>query len=156
MEFAQIKVVCENCYFETKDFNLEGLMDIELIKTYWKGIELNSGVPSEQIEELEREINFQFPDEFKELYKDINGFKDRDWTENMLEFLPLSRIKDEYNYKGNDENFIPIFDYLIASHHIGYLKGESGFYKSYNCEEPVCSNLMELIELIKIDSEKLY
>jgi hypothetical protein len=131
-------------------------MDIELIKTYWKGIELNSGASLQQIEELEREINFQLPDEFKQLYKELNGFKDRDWTENMFELLPLSRIKDEYEYKGNDENFIPIFDYLIASHHIGYVKGERGFYNSYNYEEPICTNFMELIELINTDSEKLY
>lgn len=108
------------------------------------------------ITQLEQEIGFEFPDEFKELYLKVNGFKDGDWTPNMFSFFPLERIKEEYENEQNEKNFIPIFDFLIASHFLGYIKEEGIIYKDYDQSEKVCNNIIELIELINIDSDKVY
>jgi hypothetical protein len=125
---------------------------------YWqsKGIEVNNGAADENILMLEKQISFNFPEDFKTFYRSLNGFKDRDWTPNMFSLFPLERIKEEYEFEQNEKNFIPICDYLISSHHLGYLKGEQGIFNDYNQKEKVCENLIELLDLIDSDSKKIY
>jgi len=131
---------------------------IEATIRYWKskGIEVNNGATVEDIFTLEKQIRFSFPADFKVFYRTINGFKDRDWTSNMFSLFPLNRIKEEYEFEQNERNFVPICDYLISSHHLGYLKGHEGIYKDYEQTEKVCRNLVELLDLIDLDSDKIY
>lgn len=129
----------------------------EIIK-HWKlkEIKLNDGCSNEDIEILEKRIAFTFPEYFKTFYRLINGFGDRDWTPNMFSLFPLERIKEEYEYKQNDKNFVPICDFLISSHHLGYLKGKNGIFKDCQPNEKICNNLIELLTLIEQDSENIY
>jgi len=121
-----------------------------------KGITLNGNSSEAEISALEKSIDFRFPEDFKSLYLLVNGFKNRDWTPNMFSFFPLDRIKEEYEDQQNDENFVPICDYLISSHHIGFSKNEKGIFKDYEQMERVCDNIYELIELIDQDSALIY
>ncbi|MEH0152584.1 SMI1/KNR4 family protein [Limibacter armeniacum] len=125
---------------------------------YWqtKGIAVNVGANYDDILILEKQISFSFPEDFKIFYQSLNGFKERDWTTNMFSLFPLERIKEEYEFEQNEKNLIPICDYLISSHHLGYIKGEEGIFKDYNQTERVCNNLVELLDLIDSDSEKIY
>jgi hypothetical protein len=125
---------------------------------YWKskGIELNTGVKDKDILALEKELSFTFPEDFKAFYRLLNGFKERDWTSNMFSLFPLERIKEEYEFERNEKNFVPICDWLISSHHLGFLKGKPGIFKDYSQTEKVCNNLIELLDLIDSDSQKIY
>jgi len=73
----------------------------------------------------------------------------------MFSVLPLERISEDYG-SWNEYNFIPICDYLICSHHLGYIKNENGIYLSYNHTHKICDNIFDMIELIDSDSEKIY
>lgn len=125
---------------------------------HWKskGIETNSGAKKEDISLLEKKIFFRFPEDFKTFYQSLNGFKERDWTINMFSLFPLERIEEEYHHHQNKKNFIPICDYLISSHHLGYLKNKHGIFKDNNWTEKICNSFIELLDLIDCDSEKLY
>lgn len=131
-------------------------MMIEENIKHWKSkaIKVNEGSSNQDIEKLEERIDFIFPTDFKTFYQSLNGFKDRDCTPNMFSLFPLERIKEEYEDVQNEKNFVPICDYLISSHHLGYLKGENGIFKDYEQVEKVCENLIELLTLIDQDSEK--
>lgn len=124
----------------------------------WKkqGVAINTGASENDIKFLEKSTAFRFPDDFTVFYKSVNGFKDMDWTSNMFSIFPLDRIKEEYEHEENQKNFVPVCDFLISSHHLGYLKGKEGIYKDYDQKNPVCSNFTELLNLIEADSEKIY
>lgn len=93
------------------------MKEITKIIQYWQQsrIKLNKGASLEEIEILEKKVNFKFPDDFKEFYIHINGFKDSDWDENMFSIFPLQRIEEEY-FDLEEEIFVPFCDYLINSH----------------------------------------
>lgn len=120
------------------------------------GIELNPGASLKSIQRLEQEIDFEFPQSFKEVYQSVNGFGDFDWTPNMFSFFSLNRIKEEHSRKGYWKGFVPIFDYLINSYHIGYIKGRKGIFKDYSCKEIICDDICELFCLIHEDSDLVY
>ena len=124
---------------------------------YAQDIKLNEGVSIQQIDYLEKEVSFQFAEDFKRFYLKVNGFNDFD-SLNMFSLFPVDRIKDEYFEQKNQE-FIPIGDFMISSHFFGYLKKEPGVFKSYGDGYPVikiCDTFFEFIELIEEDSEILY
>ena len=133
------------------------MMTEENIK-HWKskGISVNDGASNEKIENLEKQIDFNFPEDFIFFYRSLNGFKDRDWTPNLFSLFPIDRIKEEYEHKQNENNFVPICEYLISSHHLGYIKGKKGIFKDYQQFEKICDNLIELMTLIEEDSDKIY
>ena len=128
----------------------------EIEKWNHQGIELNKGASNIEIETLEKEIEFKFPKDFKDLYYQVNGFKDGDWTANMFSLFSTTKIKKEYFDIQNEPNFVPIMDWLIASHFIGYLKDKQGIYTNSMQENSICKNLEELFQLIEQDSELLY
>ena len=132
-------------------------MNIDLIIETWAkfGVDLNSNASQKEISDLETQINFQFPESFKNLYLRVNGFKGIDLSFNLFSFCSLSRIKKEYNEQ-NNMNFIPICDFLIASHFLGYVKGQNGIYQEGNQLLKVCNNIEELVKLIEQDSELIY
>ena len=134
---------------------------IEIIK-YWKQsrIELNSGVNLESIQKLEKKVNFEFPQSFKEFYTEINGFKDRDWNENMFTMYPLERIEEEY-FDLKSDVFIPFCDFLINAHQIGFSKDVKGIYINYqhhllDRNDKVAETFEQsLVEIIN-NSDKIY
>ncbi|WP_288438684.1 SMI1/KNR4 family protein [uncultured Chryseobacterium sp.] len=131
---------------------------IDKIKERWKSenIKLNSPATSEFIEVTEEAIDFQFSDDFKKLYLKVDGFADGNWTINMFSVWPLAIILEQYPNE-NDKSFIPFADYLINSHHIGFVKGKSGVFK--NADETlvkIADTFSETIFLIISDADILY
>ncbi len=60
------------------------------------GLEFNDGATIEQIIALETNLDFIFPDLFKQFYLQANGFKNDDWTEGMFSLFPLNLV-ERYN-----------------------------------------------------------
>ncbi len=136
-------------------------MSLSEIITHWKlsGIKLNDGARIEKINALEGELNFSFPASFKDFYKEVNGFKDWDWNENMFTIYPIERIRKEHSESIN-KSFIPFCDYLINSHQIGFDKTNGKVYLDYPLEggarQKVADTFTQsLIEIVK-NSEKIY
>ena len=80
-------------------------MGIRDIIEFWKSsnIKLNDGVKLTEITSLEKHIDFQFPDTFKQFYSEINGFKDSAWNEHMFSIFPIERIKEEFDFLKNKD-----------------------------------------------------
>lgn len=79
-----------------------------------------------------------------------------DWTKNMLSIWPLLRIVEEYR-NGKDKSFIVFADYLINSHHIGFLKQKKGVFKNLgSTPELITDTFAKAISLINSDDNILY
>jgi len=131
---------------------------IDNIIVLWTNEKIKLSPPAtiEEIKVTEKTLSFQFPNDFKEFYLKINGFLDWDWTKNMFSIWPLARIIEEYN-KESDKSFIVFADYLINSHHIGFVKGENGVFKNSGAKpEFVTGSFTEAISLINLDKDILY
>lgn len=125
----------------------------------WKNekIQLNPAASLDLIVEVEIATGFIFPEEFKELYQQVNGFSDGDWRENMFSVWPLERILKEYN-GSDDSDFIGFSDFLINSHNIGFLKTQGGVFKKYGINEYtyVSDSFIESVKLINSDADLIY
>ncbi|WP_374464873.1 SMI1/KNR4 family protein [Chryseobacterium sp.] len=131
---------------------------IDKIKEKWanESIKLNPPATPEAIKAVEEIIDFQFPDDFREFYLNLDGFADSDWTKNMFSIWSLSRILEEYHHEKN-KSFIVFADYLINSHHIGFVKGKKGVFKNYGeVPELIADTFSEAILLINSDADILY
>lgn len=133
--------------------------NISEILQQWKDekIKLNPAASPDLIARVEIATGFAFPEEFKELYTQANGFSDFGWRENMFSIWPLERILEEYNCS-DDRDFIGFSDFLINSHNIGFLKTQCGVFKNYGISEyiAVSVSFTEAIKLINSDSELIY
>ncbi|WP_143307491.1 SMI1/KNR4 family protein [Chitinophaga vietnamensis] len=120
-------------------------------------IKLNPAASPDLIAEIEIAIGFSFPEEFKELYAQVNGFADFDWRENLFSIWPLERILEEYESSA-DKGFVGFSDYLINSHSLGFLKSQSGVFKNYGTGKyiPVSASFTESIKLINSNSDLIY
>ncbi|MCD9617236.1 SMI1/KNR4 family protein [Chryseobacterium gleum] len=131
---------------------------IDKIKEKWanESIKLSPPATPEAIKAVEEIIDFQFPDDFREFYLNLDGFADWEWTKNMFSIWPLSRILMEYHHEKN-KSFIVFADYLINAHHIGFVKGKNGIFKNTD-EMPVkiADTFSEAIFLINTDADILY
>lgn len=128
------------------------------IKEKWanENIKLSPPATPESITAAQEIIDFQFPDDFKELYLKLDGFADWDWTKNMFSIWPLAKILEEYHNE-NDKSFIVFADYLINAHHIGFVKGKNGVFKnSTETHELIADTFSEVILLINSDADILY
>ncbi|MGG7551798.1 SMI1/KNR4 family protein [Chryseobacterium arthrosphaerae] len=130
---------------------------IDKVTTLWasENISLSTPATAGFITTTEETIDFRFPEDFKEFYLKLDGFTDWEWTKNMFSIWPLARIIEYYNE--NDKNFIPFADYLINSHHVGFVKGKKGIFK--NCGEVpglIADTFSEAIFLINSDADILY
>ena len=122
----------------------------------WRGqqIELLPGATIHRISEVEGVIGFKFPADFVNFYLRVNGFKDFGWNNDMFSMWPLGRIIEEYEEIDND--FVPFCDFLINSHQIGFVKSQSGVFKSYDRSKPIANSFKEAIELINSNSDLIY
>ncbi|GEJ45245.1 SMI1/KNR4 family protein [Chryseobacterium sp. ON_d1] len=131
---------------------------IDKIKEKWtsENIKLSPPATPESIKEAEEILGFQFPDDCKQFYLRLDGFADWDWTQNMYSIWPLERILKEYHNE-NNKSFIVFADYLINSHHMGFVKGKKGVFKNFNENyELIAETFTEAILLIISDSDILY
>lgn len=103
----------------------------DLIINHWKtnNIQLETRTSLEIISKAECVLEFKFPESFKSLYIKVNGFKDFDWTVNMISIWPIERILEEHS---RYENFIGFADYLINSHVYGFQRNQKGIFKNYD------------------------
>ncbi|MEZ4852376.1 MAG: SMI1/KNR4 family protein [Bacteroidia bacterium] len=141
------------------EYSFKGDLTYEKVLEYFRsqGLKLGSGVSEEYIEAVEKIIGFKFPDDYKAYHKLSNGFLECGMDSNCFSIWPFDRLIEEYNYLPNaDKDFIPISDYLINSHWIGYQKNKNGIYKDYEKTNPIAENFEEFLELLLIDSDKLY
>jgi hypothetical protein len=130
---------------------------IENIIQQWQieKLELNQGASIEIIIIAEKAIDFIFPEQFKELYLKVNGFKNNDWRTNMFSIWPIDRIIEEYN-SSMDKNFVGFSDYLINSHQIGFTKNKKGIFKYHDKPDFIAETFEKGIQLINMDSELIY
>jgi cell wall assembly regulator SMI1 len=95
-----------------------------------EGVKLNPAVTVADIEKAELILDFKLPEGFKALYLVFNGFSDWGWQEHFFSLWPLERIVEEYTIS-EDKSYIVFCDYLMYSHSIGFMKDETGVFKSY-------------------------
>jgi len=118
-------------------------------------VKLNLGATIQAITDVEKELGFTFPNDFKELYLKVDGFKNWDWLPNMFSIWPLERILTEYKADRKKKS-ICFADYLINSHQIGFMKNLKGVFIISENPEHIVDTFAEVIDLINSDSEKIY
>jgi hypothetical protein len=123
-----------------------------------EGVKINDGASLEEIKSTETILEFEFPDDFKEFYLQINGFKGLDWQEHMFYFWPLERIIEE-NDKLSD--FVSFCDFLLASHYIGFKRNRTEIFKMYSIsnraeDNPIAQTFEEVVNLINTNSHLIY
>lgn len=135
---------------------------IQEVVSKWKteGVKTNNGASLAEIGALEQILDFKFPDDFRDFYLAIDGFKDLDWQEHMFYFWPLNRITEEFN-ESTDKNFIGFCDFLLASHYIGFKKNETGIFKLYSImrqaeDNPIAETFEEIVAMINSNSQLIY
>jgi hypothetical protein len=131
---------------------------ISEVRSLWlkRNIKLASGASRADIEFTELEVGFQFPADMKELYLAVDGFRDWDMDPpSMISIWPMERIREQYN-TNPDKNFVGFCDYLINSHHIGFLKDSAGIYKCYDEFNPIAKSFQEVIGLINADAHIIF
>ena len=123
----------------------------------WKSdnVRIQAGISAEQISFYEKQLAFEFPSDFIDMYLRVNGFEDFEWEKNMFSLWSLDRILTEY-HEGNTPDFIGFCDFLVNSHCIGFWKAKKGIFKSYDNAQPIASSFAEAIGLINANSELIY
>jgi hypothetical protein len=122
----------------------------------WKnnGTKLQPGVSLDAIVDLEKMIQFRFPREFKEFYQQANGCEYLEMTGSYYSLWSLERILEEH--KNSDNNYVGICDYLINSYSFGFFQNENGIFQEFNRFNVTAESFKEFVELIDIDSHRLY
>jgi hypothetical protein len=145
---------------------------IEKLLEYWKKQKISSKPNSvEKIEETEKRLEIELPDDFKILFLRTNGLKDQypNYTdkEGFL-FYPLEfliRCKDEFNETNSITSECILFmNYLHKSWWFGVLIDSKKVSKTYsiviipNSKEykVITNSLSEFIKLYIEDREELY
>ncbi|PSR54090.1 hypothetical protein AHMF7605_11440 [Adhaeribacter arboris] len=67
------------------------------LKSTWnkEGLDVNIGISDNQIESLEKIVNYNFDEDFKEYLRQINGLKDYEWDKELFSFWSIDRIKSD-------------------------------------------------------------
>jgi hypothetical protein len=128
----------------------------EAILTWQKEvIALQPGALETYIAELEQWLGFSFPNDFYEFYKVVNGFERYVSNEDFFSLWSLETLWEEY-LNNKEGEFIGVCDYMINSHQIGFIKGQTGIYKEYARTEKIAGSFKEFIELLNSGSDLLY
>jgi hypothetical protein len=121
-------------------------------------IRLNPQSTIDNIEDAELSMGFKFPEDFKQLYLNVNGFVDYEWRDNLFSIWSLERIVEEFD---NSESFISFSDYCLSVFHLGFEKNKPGIYMNYLAFQEgdtqlVIQSFEGIIGLINCDSKLLY
>ncbi|MES2278947.1 MAG: SMI1/KNR4 family protein [Bacteroidota bacterium] len=120
------------------------------------GTKMNPPASIEEIERVEATLNFKFPEDFKQLYLVVNGFPDYHWQEYMFCFWPLEMIVEEFE-RFPKQRFIPVCDFLLASHEIGFVRNESGIYKyDYSQGNKIAETYQQVVAMINSNADDIY
>lgn len=131
---------------------------IECLIAYWLSEKtlLNPGASIEMIIDAERQLDFVFPEDFKQLYSKVNGFSERDWLPNMFHLWPLELIVEEHEISSN-KSVISFADYFIFSHTIGFDKNQNAIVKNHgNQTDFLCNSYIDAILLINTNAASIY
>jgi len=109
---------------------MENWIQDAILKWKSEGVKLNPPATIAEIEKAEVVLDFNFPDDFKQLYLVVNGFEDWDMQEHNFSFWPLDRIMEQHG-EGNNKSFIGFSDWAILCNVIGFVKESAGVYKDY-------------------------
>ena len=123
-------------------------------------IPLKAGCTSNDLNKLEKETKYKFPNDFITFYSSINGFKDDCSFERQF-IWDCNRITSEY-LEYNDE-FIRISGFMLNCPWIGISKNDNkihigaGFKNEFSGKtDIIANNFSEFLKLIIINSDKLY
>lgn len=120
----------------------------------------NEGASIEQLENLEKMLNFQFPKSFRDFYQLADGFRNWHLSQHLLTIWPLSGIAETHDEMVGDPvgagGFIPFCDYSIHCHFIGFIRGRDGIFKSYDSMDPICAGFEEALEMIRAGAAEVY
>jgi hypothetical protein len=118
---------------------------------------LNPPASISEIEKAEEILKFKFPEDFKQLYLIVNGFKDLDWQKHMFCFWHLDLIIEEFE-NSSDKNFIGFCDFLLSSYMIGFVKNQAGIFKSYDYLENnrIADTYQEVVGMINSSADTIY
>jgi hypothetical protein len=132
------------------------------VATKWKteGVKTNEPATPESISQVEAALDFTFPNDFKELYLEINGFEYLDWQEHMFSLWSLERIVDKFS-ESKDNDFIGFCDFFLSANYIGFRKSEAGIFKIYRSinekeDEPIAQSFKQVIDLINTSTGSIY
>lgn len=121
------------------------------------GVNIAPGASITEIEDVQNQLDFKFPDDFKEFHSMCNGFSEWDMDNYYFSIWTFERMIEIYEKeKKEDFDFIPICDYLINSHWFGYIRDREGIFKDYDRKVAIANNFEEFLKLLLSDSEKLY
>jgi len=130
----------------------------------WKvaNVKLNPPASLLEIEKAELTLNFKFPEDFKQLYLIVNGFKGCDWQEHMFSFWSLEKIIIEYNNL-DSPNYIGFSDFLLSSNFIGFNIDKTGIFKKYSIQfsdlvdgELISKSFEEVVGMINSSNDLIY
>lgn len=138
--------------------NIEQILswkDQAIIHWTGKGIKLKKGISIDKLRDAEKSLDFVLPQDFVELYSEVNGFEDFDWNEHMFSLWSIERILKEYQEADNN-NCVGFCDFLIHSHSFGFYKGDGRIYKYYNKPEVIADSFQDFILLLNRNDDCLY
>lgn len=133
---------------------------VQNVLSKWRseGVKLNPPASVTEIEKVETILDFKFPQDFKDLYSQANGFDALDWQEHMFTFWPLGMIVEAFESPHSNGNFIGFCDWLLASHLIGFNRDKPGVFKSYYNDdgEFIADTFNTVVDMINSNNGLIY
>jgi hypothetical protein len=133
---------------------------VEHAISQWRreGIRLNPPATMPSIEKVECILDLSFPEDFKQLYLNANGFLDFDARGFFLSLWSLERIIDDYNPA---KKFTMFCDNSLSVCQYGFDRNKPGIFKAYTHHqqgpvELIAKSFKELITLFNDDDEILF
>jgi hypothetical protein len=127
-----------------------------------EGVKINENTTTDAIESTEVILDFKFPENFKELYLEMNGFKGLAWQKHMFHFWSLEKIIEEHK-ESEAKNFIGFCDFLLGSNFIGFNKNSKGVFKKYSemysdleDGEFIANSFEEVVGMINSSDDPIY
>lgn len=118
-------------------------------------IELQPGVSLAKIHEAEKQLQFNFPQDFIDLYTTANGFKNGDMNNYLFSLWPLEQIQEEYT-REDDNDYIAFCDFLIFSNTIGFSKTTGHICNGGHSSISITESFLQCIWMINNDHENVY
>lgn len=102
-----------------------------------QGVELNSGISTDNLKKLEADFSFSFEEDFHNYLKKINGFVDFDSDEAWFSFWSQNRMEEENKDCSHPKEVIWFSDYSINLCSFGFHKMDKRVYTHYQTIEGI-------------------
>ncbi|SEG62811.1 hypothetical protein SAMN05421847_3020 [Halpernia humi] len=124
------------------------------------GVQLNEKASHEEITNLKKTFDFDFPNDFLDFYLSSNGYHDYYGFEKQ-HIWNLKKICEENSVE--TDQYIKFSDHMLLSPWIGYSRIDAKIYKGYGYiieqnEEPtfLADSFTEFLKMIANDEDALY